>query len=402
MSLRDLDDWIAKNKRESAYWVGKRLSSNDTGLTGNHQGGPLIIKAALFKLFPRLAAKEPSVTEDRFDLSVDSHDDRCEARAVWYKSKGEGRFTNLGGSKSAFLDPENTGGLVVFAFPLDVHGRAVEGRAWICKNQFEEDRLENVVGPVEPREFVILENDEIGSLAHLGKSEKQSKCWLESSEMPIKWLTKFPTGMQIFEKVVERRPAKGTPDALLMRRRDCEYEMFKSVEEATFLPRLAPGFTSIASFTTLAQSILQSRKSRAGNSLELHARQIFVENGLKPEQHFSHKPKIDGNPDFIFPSKAAYSDSGFPVAGLRMLAAKTTCKDRWRQVTKEAKRLTERHLLTLQAGVTESQFTEMAEAGVRLVVPTELHSAYPERVRTKLISFEKFLKGVTKLRPYKP
>src|SRR5260370_32743453 len=107
MSLRDLEDWIAKNKRESAYWVGKRLSSNDTGLTGNHQGGPLIIKAALFKLFPRLAAKEPCVTDDYFDLRIDSHDDRCKARAVWYKSKSEGRFTNLGGRKSAFLDPEN-------------------------------------------------------------------------------------------------------------------------------------------------------------------------------------------------------------------------------------------------------------------------------------------------------
>jgi hypothetical protein len=185
-----------------------------------------------------------------------------------------------------------------------------------------------------------------------------------------------------------------------MQRRDCEYEMFQSVEEATFLPRLIPGFTSISSFTTLAQSILQSRKSRAGNSLELHARQIFEESGLKRDQQFSHKPKIDGNPDFIFPSKAAYSDSDFPVAGLRMLAAKTTCKDRWRQVTKEAKRLTERHLLTLQAGVTESQFAEMAEAGVRLVVPTALHNAYPSKVRTKLISFEKFIRGVKKLKPY--
>ncbi len=368
----------------------------------NHQGGPLIIKTALFKLFPRLAAKEPSVTDDYFDLRIDSHGDHCKARAVWYKSKGEGRFTNLGGSKSAFLDPENTGGLVVFAFRLDEAGRALEGHAWICKNQIEEDRLESLIGPVEPREFVIWENDGIGPLAHLGKSGKPSKCWLDLSEIPAGWLTKFPTGKQIFDKVVERRPAKGTPDALLMQRRHCEYEMFQSIEEATFLPRLAPGFNSISSFTTLAQSILQSRKSRAGNSLELHARQIFEESGLRQDQQLSHKPKIDGNPDFIFPSKAAYFDSHFPVASLRMLAAKTTCKDRWRQVTKEAKRLTERHLLTLQAGVTESQFAEMTEAGVRLVVPTELHNAYPPKVRTKLISFEKFIKGVTKLKPYKP
>jgi hypothetical protein len=402
MSLRDLEDWIAENKKKSAYWVGKRLSSNDTGLTGNHQGGPLIIKTALFKLFPRLAAKEPSVTDDYFDLQIDSHDDRCKARAVWYKSKNEGRFTNLGGNKSAFLDPENTGGLVVFAFHIGETGRALEGHAWICKNPFEENRLEEVIGPVEPREFVIWENDGSGPLTHLGKSGKQSKCWLNLSEIPPAWLTKFPSGQQIFDKVVERRPAKGTPDAILMQRRHCEYEMFQSIEEATFLPQLTPGFNSISSFTTLAQSILQSRKSRAGNSLELHARQIFEEGGLRRDLNFSHKPKVDGNPDFIFPSKAAYTDLKFPVAGLRMLAAKTTCKDRWRQVTKEAKRLSERHLLTLQAGVTESQFAEMVEAGVRLVVPTDLHDAYPPKVRPKLISLESFIKGVRKLRPYKP
>jgi Restriction endonuclease EcoRII, N-terminal/EcoRII C terminal len=314
MSARDLESWITENRKKSAYWVGKRLSSNDTGLTGNHQGGPLIIKTALFKLFPRLAAKDPSVTDDYFDLRIDSHDDRCRARAVWYKSKNEGRFTNLGGSKSALLDPENTGGLVVFAFRLDEAGNALEGRAWVCRNRIEEDRLEDLVGPVEPREFVIWESDGIGPLAHLGKSEKQTKCWLEPSEIPEEWLTKFPTGQQIFEKVVKRRPAKGTPDALLMQRRNCEYQMFQSIEEATFLPRLIPGFSSISSFTKLAQSILQSRKSRAGNSLELHARQIFEENGLRKDRQFSHKPKIDGNPDFIFPSAAAYADSKFPVA----------------------------------------------------------------------------------------
>ncbi|HEY8337788.1 MAG TPA: type II restriction endonuclease [Tardiphaga sp.] len=400
MSLTDLQDWIDENKKKATYWIGKRLSSNDTGLTGNHQYGPLIIKAALFKLFPRLAAAQPSVTEDYFDLFVDSHGDRSRARAVWYKSKSEGRFTNLGGGKSAFLDPENTGALAVFAFRLDAECHVLEGHAWVCKNPSEEDELESLIGPVEPREFAIWENDGIGPHAHLGKSSKHSRCWLDIGDMPAAWLTKFPTGQEIFEKVVTRRPAKGTPDTLLMQRRECEYEMFQSVEEATFLPQVGTGFQSIVSFTTLAQSILQSRKSRAGTSLELHARQIFEEHGLKRDYNFSHNPKTDGNPDFIFPSKAAYLDPNFPKAGLRMLAAKTTCKDRWRQVTKEAKRLTERHLLTLQAGVTESQFDEMEDAGVRLVVPKELHKAYPEVVRGKLISFEAFISSVAKLRPY--
>ncbi|TWC00780.1 restriction endonuclease EcoRII [Bradyrhizobium macuxiense] len=401
MAGKDVDDWIVENKKKSAYWIGKRLSSNDTGLTGNHQYGPLIVKTALFRLFPKLSAIEPSVTEDHFSLEIDSHAHSSYARAVWYKSKNEGRFTNLGGTRSPLLDPENTGGLAVFAFRLDPSGKVLEGRAWVCRSPSEEDRFEALIGPVEPREFVIWENAEV-SYAHLGRSETQSTCWLDYDEIPREWLQKFPTGQQILTKVIERRAAKGTPDQLLMQRRKCEYEMFQSIEEATFLPKLTPGFKSVSSFTALAQSILQSRKSRAGNSLELHARQIFEESGLRSGQQYSHKPKIDGNPDFIFPSAAAYSDLHFPTASLRMLAAKTTCKDRWRQVTKEAKRLTERHLLTLQVGVTESQFAEMSEAGVRLVVPTELHKAYPAKVRTKLISLESFIKGITKLKPYKP
>jgi hypothetical protein len=49
-----------------------------------------------------------------------------------------------------------------------------------------------------------------------------------------------------------------------------------------------------------------------------------------------------------------------------MLAAKTTVKDRWRQVLNEANRIETKHLLTLQEGVPEGQFTEMQDAKVNL------------------------------------
>ena len=74
-----------------------------------------------------------------------------------------------------------------------------------------------------------------------------------------------------------------------------------------------------------------------------------------------------------------------------MLAAKTTCKDRWRQVLNEASRVPTKHLLTLQEGVSEGQFSEMREADVRLVVPADLHDAYPKAVRPHLLTFGGFL-----------
>lgn len=77
-----------------------------------------------------------------------------------------------------------------------------------------------------------------------------------------------------------------------------------------------------------------------------------------------------------------------------MLAAKTTCKDRWRQVINEASRIPVKHLLTLQEGVSEGQFREKQEAGIRLVVPAGLHDSYPGSVRPHLVSFESFIGDV--------
>ncbi len=45
--------------------------------------------------------------------------------------------------------------------------------------------------------------------------------------------------------------------------------------------------------------------------------------------------KVIKNP-ISFPFRRAYHDTEFPVENLRMLAVKTTCKDRWRQILNEA------------------------------------------------------------------
>lgn len=66
------------------------------------------------------------------------------------------------------------------------------------------------------------------------------------------------------------------------------------------------------------------------------------EEGLRAGTDFVHRPVIEGGkrPDFLFPTQVAYEDPAFPANRLRMLAAKTTCKDRWRQVLNEANRIT--------------------------------------------------------------
>jgi hypothetical protein len=77
-----------------------------------------------------------------------------------------------------------------------------------------------------------------------------------------------------------------------------------------------------------------------------------------------------------------------------MLAVKTTCKDRWRQILNEASRIPRKHLLTLQEGVSEGQYAEMLEAQVVLVVPSPLHDKYPRSVRSQLLTVQDFVDRV--------
>jgi hypothetical protein len=223
---------------------------------------------------------------------------------------------------------------------------------------------------------------------------RRASCWLEPAEIPGEWLARFPTGADIVRKTVELRPEQGiTPDKRLLRRRECEFEIFRSVEEAIELPAIHAGFSTLDEFVSRAQTVLQRRKARSGRSLELHTREILIEERFREGADFQHGPQSEPGkrPDFLFPSQAAYRDPSFPAARLRMLATKTTCRDRWRQVINEADRIPVKHLLTLQEGVSEAQFREMTQANVQLVVPEPLIAKFPSSIRADIQTLESFL-----------
>ncbi len=88
----------------------------------------------------------------------------------------------------------------------------------------------------------------------------------------------------------------------------------------------------------------------------------------------------------------------FPVSRLGMLALETTCKDRWRQVLNEADRTIPcTHLLTVQQGVSEAQYREMAESRIKLVVPGPLKTTFPVSVRKEVQTSGEFTDEVRKL-----
>lgn len=396
--MSDIAAWMDSVSDRGWLWFIKRLSSNDTYLTGANQAGQAVPNRHAFQIFPSLwerrTDRNPRVS---FDARIDSHQSTASPEFIYYNNKtwsptgtrNECRMTNWGGSKSPILDEEATGAICIFAFFKEHPESEAEGcRVWLCRNPLEEELLEDRVAPIEPGHPVLF--DAGGLFPDLFAEPEVKSCWLSPDAMPKEWKFSFPEAEQIVAYAAKLKPgAKKTPDARLIARRDCEYDIFRSVEEYHVLPRIREGFASVDLFFAFAHSVSNRRKSRAGRSLELHASTIFDEEGLV----YTRGGKSEGNkrPDFLFPCVEAYHNGGFPTEKLRMLAAKTTCKDRWRQVINEANRIGTKHLLTLQHGITVSQFNEMKDENVVLVVPEGLRDAYPKEIRHELVILRQFI-----------
>ena len=406
MAVADFISWMADFMGPDVVWYVKRLSGNDTLANETHQAGPYMPREFLLSLFPELKRPDAENPDMRLDIHIDSHKEMRNVRAVWYnnkyrgKTRNETRLTGFGGAGSALLDPDNTGALTIFAF---MQGAEKKCHAWICRTEAEEDLAEDRIGPVDPgRHLVWSPSRNVLPSLSSRKPEAKTNCRLDPSEIPGAWLQAFPRSDELMRKAVQMRPEEGLgPDDRLVRRRKCEYELFLSVEEAVEMPGIKAGFESIDEFTARAQSILQRRKSRSGRSLELHTRNIFIEEGLREGREFVHGAESEPGhkPDFLFPSEAAYRDEDFPESRLRMLAVKTTCRERWQQVLNEAGRIRTKHLLTIQEGVSAKQFQEMKRSGLQLVVPAGIRHFYPESVRPDLVALEDFIKDVRILVP---
>ena len=79
-----------------------------------------------------------------------------------------------------------------------------------------------------------------------------------------------------------------------------------------------------------------------------------------------------------------------------MLAAKSSCKDRWPQILPEAERIPRKHLVTLEPAISVSQTEMMQNSNVQLIVPGEISSSYTTDQRSWLWSIEDFIEAVSK------
>lgn len=179
------------------------------------------------------------------------------------------------------------------------------------------------------------------------------------------------------------------PDSVLLRCIDREEELFRALEEYIVSRKLEEGFADVDEFISFSLSVQNRRKSRMGYALENHLRAILDRHCIS----YSYNPVTENQsrPDFLFPGIAEYRTDGFPDDDLYMLAAKSTCKDRWRQILSEADRIQEKHLCTLEPGISENQTDEMQSSKVRLIVPAPIHDSYTSRQQSSLMSLSAFL-----------
>ncbi len=146
-------------------------------------------------------------------------------------------------------------------------------------------------------------------------------------------------------------------------------------------------------FFELATRFKNSRFSRAGKSFEQHISALLEAHGLM----YGSPPRMaDGSkPDFLFPTIECYYDGSFPDELLTFLAAKTTTKERWRQVVTEATRSDTRYLITMDKELNADVLDAMGTNGVLPVVPAPVQEQYyPDAIRSRVLTVRQFLEVV--------
>ena len=215
-------------------------------------------------------------------------------------------------------------------------------------------------------------------------------------EMLCKFNGKFPSTLEFSafarEKVGDFDAYDNRADDVLSTWMQKEENLFRTLERHLVGKRIDEGFsgdTRVDTFISFSLSVQNRRKSRAGNALENHLSFLFERLNIK----FSRTPQTEGHskPDFLFPGIEEYQNPLFPARSLTMLGVKTTCKDRWRQILAEADRIEEKHLFTLQSGISQNQTDEMGAHKVQFVIPRQIHSSFSVGQQCQLMTLDDFV-----------
>lgn len=360
------------------------ITGNDAGTTGSHQAGFYIPKNAAPLLFGTSCQRGEN--KEKWVTIKWQNDFETSSRFIYYgqKTRNEYRITRFG-RNFEFLQDKYVGSLIIIAQQEEEYYEA-----YVLES---EDDIETFLS------YFNLSTEQTNQLIDLSLVQSEDEVLHQAILAAIKDLQDFPATIEmgkmaqsIFNGIsgINEAAIKRAPDKILLNWYDTEHKLFKNLEEKVYRAVYTRPFQDCQSLIDFSNKILNRRKSRAGKSLEHHLSTIFtVEELAFEEQAVTENNK---KPDFLFPNSACYHHFEFPAdEHITVLGAKTTCKDRWRQVTTEADRVEKKYLFTLQQGISRNQLREMADENVHLVVPESHIKTFPEECQAGISNLSSFI-----------
>lgn len=384
---------IQSVRQSRAAWC-RFITGNDTGTTGSHQAGFYIPKCASALLFDEPGRKGENKEKT---VQIKWQDDFTTESCMKYygqRTRNEYRITRFG-RNFPFLQDENVGDLLIIA------------------KFTEEDYAGYVLSSDEDIDeffaYFNLAPDETNQLIDIDGSVKPDEKIAQFLQSFVAQFNNFPETRQMAQGArdcynnaygIAENALRNKPDEVLLNWVDTEYRLFKCMEEKVYADVISKPFGSIEAFVQTANEVLNRRKSRAGKSLEHHLADIFTHNELVfEEQAITEDNK---KPDFLFPNGECYHNMQFPADDLIVLGAKTTCKDRWRQVLTEADRVDVKYLFTLQQGISKNQLKEMHDSRLTLVVPHKYIASFPQEYQSEISDLKRFISLVRQKQEHLP
>lgn len=376
-----------QSAQRSDIAFSKFIKPNDTGSTGGHQSGYHLHKNS----WPLFFESEGEKGENReFFATIKWQDDfETNSRFIYYGkgTRNEYRLTRFGRG-FPFLTDDNVGDLLVLS---KIDKEYFEAFVLSSDEDIESFFAALNISSTETNRIIPKQQEDT-------TEDSLAVCFLKYMESLA---VEFPPTIDLATNArncylnaynITHNYVRSNPDKEILKWLESEFNLFKTIENDRYSVLLKNPFPSVEDLVKSANTILNRRKSRAGRSLEHHLEEIFRISELT----FQTQVTTENNkkPDFIFPNIEAYNNPNFDDKKLMLLASKTTCKDRWRQILNEADRIKTKHLFTLQQGISKNQLEEMKQYDVQLVVPKAYLSSFPQEYRGAILILEQFVKKV--------
>lgn len=370
------------------------ITANDTGKNGSHQAGFYIPKCAAPLLFDTPGKKGEN--KDKL-VEVKWQDDFItESRFIYYGqgTRNEYRITRFG-KGFPFFEEDNVGDLLIIAQQSENYYQG-----FVLQTDQDIDDFFAYFNLSSETTNQLIDTEQANTPERQLEIGIQELVALYTEFPETKQMAKF--AREIYNKIHKVTDAKicKTPDLHLLKWIDTEYTLFRGFEEKVYAPVYSVPFANCQELIKFSNIILNRRKSRAGKSLEHHLATIFTAAQLKYEEQAVTED--NKKPDFLFPNGEAYHNLLFPAEDLVFLGAKTTCKDRWRQVLNEANRIETKYLFTLQQGISKNQLLEMRHEHLKLVVPASYRTSFDEEFQPEIETLASFIEIVKEKQEHLP